>query len=418
MSVGNTPAGPNVVVQPEDTTTGTTPVTLTFDNVTQAGTTSLTTSSSGPPPPSGFKLGTPATYFSITTTAQFSGFVEVCINYSGITFGNENNLKLFHFNASTGDVTSSLDTVNDIICGIVDSLSVFAVFQANQPPVADAGSDQVVECSSPTGAPVTLNGSGSSDPDGDSLTFTWTGPFPEGGGTVTGVSPTVTLALGGPHTITLTVDDGNGGSDSDTVVIIVQDTTAPDLTLSPDSLTVVVPTATATGATVDLSGIASAGDICDSVPVISDNAPAEFPIGLTSVTFTATDASGNFTEAQLTVHVVYNFIGFLPPIRNDGSSIFKSGRTAPIKFQLTAAEGSFVTNATATLAVFKITDAILGSVDVESPGESNADNFFRFDPATNQYIYNLSTKGYSAGTYLLRVSLNDQTAHEVQVSVR
>jgi len=31
-------------------------------------------------------------------------------------------------------------------------------------PVADAGADQVVECSSPAGAPVTLDGSGSSDP--------------------------------------------------------------------------------------------------------------------------------------------------------------------------------------------------------------------------------------------------------------
>ena len=54
----------------------------------------------------------------------------------------------------------------------------------NQPPTADAGTDQLVTVAPGDTAMVTLDGSGSSDPDGDPLTFTWTGPF----GTVGGVS--------------------------------------------------------------------------------------------------------------------------------------------------------------------------------------------------------------------------------------
>lgn len=99
----------------------------------------------------------------------------------------------------------------------------------NQPPVADAGDDQTVECADPAGTPITLDGTGSSDPDDDSLIFTWTGPFPEGGGTINGSTPMVTLPLG-MHIITLTVDDGNGGTDTDEVIITVEDTTPPEIT--------------------------------------------------------------------------------------------------------------------------------------------------------------------------------------------
>jgi hypothetical protein len=126
----NTLPGSAVVVRPVDTTTTTTPVTITFSQVTRSGTTSLTTSSTGPPPPSGFALGKPPVYYDLTTTAIFSGLVEVCINYSGVRFKNEKTLKLQHFeDGHWVDRTISLDTVNDIICASVTSLSPFAIFE-------------------------------------------------------------------------------------------------------------------------------------------------------------------------------------------------------------------------------------------------------------------------------------------------
>src|SRR5438034_4450994 len=96
LVAGATPVGTNVNVQPVDSTTGTSPVTMTFSNVTQAGTTSLTTSGVGAPPPTGFKLGNPPTYYNIGTTAVFSGPITICINYSGISFGDASKLRLFH----------------------------------------------------------------------------------------------------------------------------------------------------------------------------------------------------------------------------------------------------------------------------------------------------------------------------------
>ncbi len=122
----NTPAGANRVVQVA-------PATLTFEMVDQAGTTTVTTSATGPPLPSGFSLGTPPTYFEISTTAVFSGFVDVCIDYTGIVFGDEASLRLLHFDGvAFADVTTSLDTTTDVICGRSATLSPFVVVERAQ----------------------------------------------------------------------------------------------------------------------------------------------------------------------------------------------------------------------------------------------------------------------------------------------
>jgi hypothetical protein len=74
----------------------------------------------------------------------------------------------------------------------------------NRPPIANAGSDQTLVCSSVSATDVSLNGSGSSDPDGDLLSFSWIGSF----GATSGETATVSLPLGTSE-IMLTVDDGS-----------------------------------------------------------------------------------------------------------------------------------------------------------------------------------------------------------------
>jgi hypothetical protein len=101
------------------------------------------------------------------------------------------------------------------------------------PPSADAGADQTVELTSPSGAATTLDASASSDPEGQPLTYSWVWS----GGSASGVTPTATFPLG-TTTVTLTAMDPYGLTDTDTVDITVVDTTAPVITVSvtPDLL--------------------------------------------------------------------------------------------------------------------------------------------------------------------------------------
>ncbi len=101
------------------------------------------------------------------------------------------------------------------------SAYIFFLESQNQPPVADAGPDQTVDCTSPSGAVVTLDGSGSSDPDGDPLTFTWREDNVIIAGPTTDPSADVTLSFG-DHTIELTVNDPANETAQGEVIVTVE----------------------------------------------------------------------------------------------------------------------------------------------------------------------------------------------------
>ena len=122
----NTTEGVNVPVLPE-VPQGQPPLSLTFSAVTGAGETSVTTvdSNVAPAPPSGFQLG--PVYYDISTTAQFSGPVTLCVSYAGASLGG-GTPRLFHYTGSWVDITTSVDEAAQIICGTTQSFSPFAVF--------------------------------------------------------------------------------------------------------------------------------------------------------------------------------------------------------------------------------------------------------------------------------------------------
>jgi len=117
-----------------------------------------------------------------------------------------------------------------------------------------------------------------------------------------------------------------------------------------------------------------------------------------------------------------HFVGYFKPLLNDGSALFQSERTIPVRFQLIAPDGSFVSNAVAEIHVFKIIETPTGAVDMSvdtlPSGSSNTGTLFRYDSTSNQYIYNLSIKGYSSGTYLLRTTIDDGSMHDVNFSIK
>lgn len=118
-----------------DGVTGEQSVEITFSNISTSGTTSLTTTQQAPSVPTGFSLSNPVIFYQIETTANFQGTVTICIDYSNVQYVDESDLRLLHFDGSAWrDVTTSVDTVNDVICGETTSLSPFAIVDATAAP--------------------------------------------------------------------------------------------------------------------------------------------------------------------------------------------------------------------------------------------------------------------------------------------
>jgi len=96
--------------------------------------------------------------------------------------------------------------------------TVFAVLKENQPPVANAGSNQTVN-----EGQVCLDGSASFDPNGEIISYEWFFEYkfdPAFNKNVEGETPTVTNLEKGIYDVTLTVTDDEGLTDTDMMTIV------------------------------------------------------------------------------------------------------------------------------------------------------------------------------------------------------
>ena len=131
LSTGVTPTGNDVSVPLAGGLSSPGGIELSFPGVSGGGTTTVTKTTTGPSTPTGLQIIGIDVYYNISTTATFSGLVTVCIAYDETQVaGQESDLKLMHDDGSGfTDITISLDTTNDIICGETATLSPFAIME-------------------------------------------------------------------------------------------------------------------------------------------------------------------------------------------------------------------------------------------------------------------------------------------------
>jgi hypothetical protein len=118
-------------------------------------------------------------------------------------------------------------------------------------------------------------------------------------------------------------------------------------------------------------------------------------------------------------------VSFQQPINADGSSIFQSVRTIPVKIIVKDANGVPQTDVRAHVFFAMWSDNILGTEREAVPlANTNGDQGNRMrmtDPFAGQYTFNWNTTGLANGTYRIRVDLGEGDCgsdHIVDVSFR
>jgi hypothetical protein len=280
FDIVNTPAGNNVIAAAGDGTK------IEFANVKTAGITQVAVTSEGPSPPTGFSLGNqgePPTYYNVTTEAEYTKSITICISYDPARYSDPNDLHLFH--SQNGNWVEVLpvtnDAINHKICGQVNSLSPFIIAETATPITVNRALDPLPNAQGWNNTNVTV-------------TFTATDEVSP----ASCMPPSVTLGNEGPsQTVTTSCSDElqNRANGSATVKI---DKTAPTLTSSispaPNAARWNNSNVTVSYTCSDsLSGVL----VCPEPNLVSTEGANQL------VTATATDKAGNSAPIQTWINV-------------------------------------------------------------------------------------------------------------------
>ncbi len=199
------------------------------------------------------------------------------------------------FDSGVGLILAPPSRTNGVILEYAGHVTQFGIVPENVPPVANAGANQVVECSGGTNL-VLLDGRDSSDANGDPITYEWIlGPQVISTNVVTSVN----LAAGF-YSFLLVARDPGGLSSTSAVTVSVLDRTPPAIHCS-SNLTFEFSSDAGAVATYPIS----AGDTCGAAPELVCVPPsgATFAIGETIVLCTARDATGNSNVCSFSITV-------------------------------------------------------------------------------------------------------------------
>jgi hypothetical protein len=164
-------------------------------------------------------------------------------------------------------------------------------------------------------------------------------------------------------------------------------------------------------ATVSVVGPAPAGALTYTPP-----AGTVLGVGsgrVLSVTAAATQ-DYNAATATVTINVLYCFSGFLPPLNKNMS--YNLGRTIPIKFQLCDVNGALITSLSAVSSLqIQALDSKGNPVGAPFNPTPAGNTALRNDGS--QYIFNWQTKGLTAGSYEILLTLADSTVKTVVIQL-
>src|SRR6266571_4749872 len=111
----------------------------------------------------------------------------------------------------------------------------------------------------------------------------------------------------------------------------------------------------------------------------------------------------------------------LPPIDPAGMGVLKIGRTVPAKFRVCDANGVSI-GTPGVVSAFFLVQIISGTTATtveDVVATNNPDTAFRWDPTSQQWIFNITTGNLAAGnTYVYAITLNDGTVINFQYGLR
>jgi hypothetical protein len=328
---------------------------------------------------------------NITVTAP-AGETQAQVNFSSPNhFGTCGTITTSHSSGSFFPVGSTVVTasssVGDGSCSftitVLDSAPPTIACPSNQ-TVAAAGGEcsATVDPGTPTATGNNVSVTGTRN-DGQALDA----PYP-----------------GGVTTITWTAvdDDGRRASCAQTITVSTDDTTPPTITAPPDlTLTTGASEESSCGVIVGESSITADADDNCSVSVSRTGVPAGnfFPLGTTTITYTATDPAGNTATDTQTITVSDN----TPPVVhvNGDNPLTPDFNEAP---DVTVECGGTLVDPGATAE-----DSCIGPVDVTT------NTIDTHTPGTYTLVYS-ATDGTNTGTGTRTVHVVDTTAPVISLN--
>ena len=245
-------------------------------------------------------INLPTATVAYTVTATAATPVTMTYSFSGATTGSGSGTgsgSAFNIGTTTVSIAATSS------CGATNSSFTVTVVD-NQLPTITAGSNQTFSTlagATTCSRPVTLTSPVATDnAPGVQISYVLTGATTGTGTAINNVSFNV-----GTTTVTWRATDASGNFATATQLVTVVDATVPTLTNLPANITVNAVTGTC-AAPVSWT-VPTATDACGIMSLIPSTAPgSSFPLGVTTVTYTARDNNNNTTSGSFTVTVVDN----------------------------------------------------------------------------------------------------------------